>query len=86
MAYNKVNSISTICSSLSYGTVLQKYLAGSTIRRMALRDYVPQNAMIAVRMRLDELATIKKAAKNAGKSVSGVARELLLAWAKRNGK
>jgi predicted DNA binding CopG/RHH family protein len=50
---------------------------------MALRNYQPQNAMLTVRLRQDELGTIKKAAKTAGFQPSEIIRTVLLAWAKR---
>jgi uncharacterized protein (DUF1778 family) len=46
---------------------------------MPLRDYEPQDAVLAVRMRRTELDTIKKAAKTAGKSMADFVREAMLA-------
>jgi hypothetical protein len=39
--------------------------------------------MLSVRLRTDELVTIKKAAKTAGISLADAVRETMLSWAKR---
>jgi hypothetical protein len=80
------SSFSTIFRPLYNSAVLHSYLAWSTIPDMALRDYEPQDAILAVRMRRTELEIIKKAAKNKGLEVSDAVRKTMLTWAKRNGK
>jgi predicted DNA binding CopG/RHH family protein len=63
--------------------VLQKTPGLEYYPAMALRDYEPQNAILAVRLRESELKTIKKAAKAAGISMADAVRDTMLAWAKR---
>jgi hypothetical protein len=42
-----------------------------------------QDATLSIRLRRDQLNTIKKAAKNAGISLADAVRMTMLAWAKR---
>jgi uncharacterized protein (DUF1778 family) len=53
---------------------------------MPLRDARVQDATLSIRLYSDELNTIKKAAKTAGKTLAEAVREVMLAWSKRQSK
>lgn len=53
---------------------------------MPLRNAKVQDATLSIRLYSDELATIKKAAKNAGKTLAEAVRDVMMAWSKRQSK
>lgn len=53
---------------------------------MPLRNAKIQDATLSIRLYRDELDTIKKAAKKAGKTLAEAVRDVMIAWAKRQRK
>lgn len=61
-------------------------LSSGTIGHMPLRNAKIQDATLSIRLYSDELATIKKAAKTAGKTLAEWVREVTAKAAKRKPK